>query len=127
MDKILCDTGVISRALQNREPYAGILNRIGVSHVVITPIIRIELHRWLSVYKGLTCKQRNLLRNTINGFPILHITENISKIALEISDADNSLDAPDILIGATAIYHKIPLLTANKKHFKRMKKGIKIM
>ncbi len=127
MDKVLCDTGVISRYFQNKNPYVSLIDEIGIENVLITPVVRIELQRWLSVYKGLSKAERRLYDKFIKSLPILHLNTNISKIALEISDKDNSLDAPDILIGATAIYHKIPLFTINKKHFKRMKKGIKVM
>ncbi len=127
MSRFICDSGILRRYIGGDPKYVTMVDKIGSSNIVITPVIRIELHRWLSLYKGLTIKQRNLFRKIIEAFPLLYITENVSKIAIEISDKDNSLDAPDILIGATAIYHKIPLLTANKKHFKRMKKGIKII
>ncbi len=127
MGRVICDTGVLRRYFGKREAFMKMVNSVGFENIVITPVIRIELHRWLSVYKGLNKSERRLYDKLIKSLPILHINSNISKIAVEISDHDNSLDAPDVLIGATAIYHKIPLLTANKKHFKRMKKGIKII
>ncbi len=125
--KVICDTGVISRYLRGEPKYIDLINEIEFKNIVITPIIRIELHRWLSLYKGLSVSERNYFRKIITNLPLIHLNSNISKLAVEISNKDNSLDTPDILIGATAIYHKIPLLTANKKHFKRMKKGIKVL
>lgn len=119
--KLLCDTGIISRYLQGFPKYVNIVEKIGVENVTITPIIRAELHRWLSVYKGLTTQQRNIFRKRIRFFPLLHINENISKLAVEITDKDDSLDPSDIFIGATAKYYKIELLTINKKHFQRIK------
>ncbi len=127
MDKVICDTGILRRYLGKNELYVNMIDKVGIENVLITPVIRIELQRWLSVYKGLSKAERRLYDKFIKSLPILHLNTNISKIALEISDKDNSLDAPDILIGSTAIYHKIPLYTINKKHFKRMKKGIKVM
>ncbi len=124
--RIICDTGVISRYLKGEFPCLNKIMEIGLENIYITPIVRIELHRWLSVYKGLTLQQRKFINETIKKLPIIHLNTNISKIAIEISDKDNSLDASDILIGATAIYNKIPLYTINKKHFKRMK-GIKLV
>ncbi len=121
MEKVICDTGILRRYFGRKEEFVQMVDKIGFENIVITPVIRIELHRWLSVYKGITKSERKLYDNLIKSIPVLHLNSNISKIAVEISDNDNSLDAPDILIGATAIYHKIPLLTANKKHFKRMK------
>lgn len=120
MAKVLCDTGVVRRYLGNYPEYVQKINEIQLENVVITPIIRIELHRWLSLYKGLTASQRMLYQEVIRTLPLLHLNEKISKLVVEITDADNSLDVPDILIGATAVYHKTPLFTANKKHFRRI-------
>ena len=43
-----------------------------------------------------------------------------------LKKANKLIEIPDILIGATAKYHQLPLATLNKKHFSRIG-GIKIM
>ena len=117
--KIICDTGIISDFFEGKTKIVQKISEIGANNIVITPVIRIELIRWLSLYKVDKSKRTKILK-IIKKLPLLHINEGISKIAVDISDKDNTLDAPDILIGATAIYHKIPVYTLNEKHFERI-------
>ncbi len=77
MEKILCDTGVISRYLKGEQNYILLIEDIGIDNIVISPIVRIELHRWLSFYNGLTARQRNYFKKFISSLKILHINEKI--------------------------------------------------
>lgn len=124
-NKVICDTNIISEYLRGNEDIARKINEIGFDNILITPVVYIELIRWLSVFKGLTTKQRKDYKTAFDSLKILHLNKEISIKAMEISNSDNTLDAPDILIGTTAVYHKTPIFTLNKKHFKRIK-NIKI-
>lgn len=53
-NKVICDTNVISAYLQGSPKIVEKINEIGIDNIYITPVIYIELIRWLSVYKGLT-------------------------------------------------------------------------
>lgn len=127
MSKVICDTGVISRYLRGNPTYIDKVDSIGFENIIITPIVRIELHRWLSLYRGLTASERSSFNRIIRNIPLIHINSNISRLAVEISDSDNSLDSADILIGSTAVYHEMPLLTINQRHFRRIGRNINLI
>lgn len=121
-DKVICDTGVISRYLENNpNVIKTIENDIGIENIVITPINRIELLNWLSGYQNLDVAKRRIYTKFIKTIPLVHINENISKIAVELVDKHVNSKPADTFIGATAIYHKIPLYTLNHKDFKIFK------
>ncbi len=122
---VICDTNIISSYVRPDDKYKEIketVNKIGIENVVITPVIYIELMRWLSIYKGISKVERTKYKVFFENLNVIHLNKEISKIAVEISSKDNSMEAPDILIGATAVYNKIPLYTKNIKHFKRISK-----
>ena len=48
------------------------------------------------------------------------------KIFRQLKSKNKLIAIPDILIGATALAHKIPLATLNKKHFERIE-GLNII
>ncbi len=71
-------------------------------------------------------KELNSLRQALHGWnaTILYISESISAkamFAVEQHYLAHSLQLADALIGATAINHGLPLLTANDKHYNVMK------
>lgn len=121
-NKVICDTNIISQYLNGNERIREKIREIGFENIYITPVIYIELIRWLSVYKGLTPTQRKNYKSAFNSLKVLHLTREISALAMDISVKVDSLDAPDILIGATAVHYKIPVFTENIKHFSLIKK-----
>lgn len=71
-------------------------------------------------------KELNNLRKALRGWnsQILYISEEVSAKAmfyLEQHFLSHSIQLADALIGATAITHGFPILTANDKHYKVMK------
>lgn len=121
-NKVICDTNIISQYLNGNERIREKIREIGFENIYITPVIYIELIRWLSVYKGLTPQLRREYKKTFNSLKVLHLTREISALAMDISIKVDSLDAPDVLIGATAVHYKIPVFTENIKHFSLIKK-----
>lgn len=121
-NKVIYDTNIISSYLQGNPKIVNKINEIGIDNIYITPVIYIELIRWLSVYKGLTPVQRREYKKAFNSLKVLHLTRDISALAMDISVKVDSLDAPDVLIGATAVHYKIPVFTENIKHFSLIKK-----
>ena len=49
-------------------------------------------------------------------------SDNAITIYLDLLKANKMIDLADILIGATALTHNIPIATLNDKHFNRIKK-----
>ena len=62
--------------------------------------------------------------NLYNKLTILPFDQNCSVVAIDIytflKKQNKLIDLADLLIGATAKYHNIPLATLNKKHFQRI-------
>lgn len=115
--KAICDTNIISEYLRGNEQIITEIERIGFENIAITPVIYIELMRWLSCYKGISKEQRREYKEFFVNLKVLHMNEGISVMSLGISDKINSLEPADLFIGATAMYHDLPLFTLNKKHF----------
>ena len=53
-------------------------------------------------------------------------SDNAITIYLDLLKANKMIDLADILIGATALTHSIPIATLNNKHFNRIK-GLEII
>ncbi len=114
----ICDTGVISRAMVGAEPFiTTILTHIGAERALLTPVIRMELYNWLSGYRVLTKTERSYILNQIKVFPIIHLAEEISKLAITLADKHINSKPGDTLIAATALHYDLPVYTLNKKDF----------
>ena len=59
------------------------------------------------------------LRQTLNHIDELLIDRTIAESAGRIRRT-TQLDVPDALIAATALQHRIPLMTRNRRHFERV-------
>ena len=119
---VICDSNIISAYLQKDEVIVeNILYHIGIDKVAITPIIFIELYRWLSLYKGIDKNQRLKYKKFINSLNILYLNEDISRLAMDVIIQHDSLEPADILIGTTGVYYYVPIYTRNLKHFKLIK------
>jgi tRNA(fMet)-specific endonuclease VapC len=63
--------------------------------------------------------------NLSNNFRVLSFDKSCSEkaitIYLDLLEENKMIDLADILIGATALTHDIPLATLNMKHFERIK------
>ncbi len=117
-DLVICDTGVISRYLLSTPLFEETVRlRIGTPNIRITPVIRIELLNWVSGFRQLTKSQRASMLRVIRTTPLLHITQGISELAVELSNRYINSKASDTLIAATALYHDLPVYTLNKKDF----------
>lgn len=120
-NKVICDTNIISQYLVGNQSIIEKIKEIGGDNICITPIVYIELMRWLSLYKGFTPTQRREYKKVFSSLKVLHLNKEISVLSMEISLKVDSLEPADILIGATAIYYNLPLYTQNIKHFKQIK------
>ena len=80
---VICDTNIISKLLQKNPDVVRNINNRGVENIAITPIIFIEIYRWLSLYKGIDKSQRLLYKRTLNDFKMLYLNEEISLLAME--------------------------------------------
>lgn len=114
----LLDTNIVSRYLTRVPHFVElIIYSIGIEKVCISVVTKIELLNWLSNYKGLTIQERNTFKKFIIALPIKHINTSISKIADELVSKNINTKPADTLIGATAKYYDLVIVTTNDKDF----------
>nr|DAP08930.1 MAG TPA: hypothetical protein [Caudoviricetes sp.] len=118
---VICDTNIISKYLERVPKVVENIEAIGIENIAITPVILIELNKWLSVFKGIDKPTRQKYKKKFDTLKMLHLNKAISELSIDISKKDNSLDPADILIGATGVYYDLPVYTHNLKHFKLIK------
>ena len=75
---VICDTNIISKYIVDNSEVQRQIHLIGLKNVIITPIVYIELMRWLSVYKGIPSSERIEIKRFIKGLKILHLNKGIS-------------------------------------------------
>ena len=87
----------------------------------------ISVVTYMELVKGMRDKNElNNLRKALHAWDskILYISEEISVKAMffvEQHFLSHSIQLADALIGATAIFHGVPILTGNDKHYKILK------
>ncbi len=120
---VLIDTDVLIWYMRgNRKAYDTIENLNGFPISVIT---------YMELIQGMKNKKElNSLRQALHEWNarLVYISEEISAKAMffvEQHFLSHSIEIADALIGASAITHGLPLLTANDKHYKIMD-GIEI-
>ena len=119
---VICDTNIIGKYLYKDPIVLRQINLLGgMKNIYITPIVYIEIIHWLSSYQKFTREDRKEIKKFLDELKMLHLNKGISELSIEISKKDNSLDMPDILIGATGVYYDLPVYTHNLKHFKLIK------
>lgn len=119
---VICDTNIIGKYLFKDPLVLRQINLLGgMKNIYITPIVYIEIIHWLSSYQKFTREDRKKIKKFLDELKMLHLNKGISELSIEISKKDNSLDMPDILIGATGVYYDLPVYTHNLKHFKLIK------
>lgn len=83
----------------------------------------ISVVTYIELVHGLRNKEElNTLRNSLKGWRAntIYVNEEISAKAMFLVEEfylSHSLQLADALVGATAVMHGIPLLTANTKHY----------
>ncbi len=76
------------------------------------------------IYSGSNPEQDKYWNDFFRLILVLPFDSDVNKIAVKESRAlkvkNKSIEIPDLLIGATALKHKLKLATLNKKHFERL-------
>ena len=73
-------------------------------------------------------KNRKVLDNFLSGvqiLPIFHSLDLYAKEKARLQKEGTPIDDFDLLIGVTAVFHKLTMVTNNTNHFRRIK-GIKL-
>lgn len=117
MESICLDTDILIEHLKDRGEIYKILEEFDNFYISIITVY--EFMRGSDVEKT---KQLNHLDLTYD------IVMLASKIYKTLHKQKDLIQDNDILIGSTCIINKIPLLTLNKKHFRKLEKfGLKLV
>ena len=120
---LLCDTNIFIEIFRDNPVICDEIEKIGQNNIVVSDIILGELF-----YGAINKAELKMMRNDLSQISVLHINEEISKMAADMVEQyclSHKLDIDDAIIAATAIYYNIELFTLNTKDFKFIN-GIKL-
>ncbi len=114
--KLLLDTSIIIDYLRQKDKKTTILFELAQSNhsFFISIMSHAELYSGKSVWQDK--KLTEALEKVCSGMQVLPLETHISREAGRIR-AHYAIDLIDAIIAATASFHKLPLVTLNKKHF----------
>lgn len=119
----LLDTDIVIDYLRLYPPALAFFPRLLKKDLRIAAITQFEL------YQGARGKmEEKIIDRFLKKFLVAPLTEKISKTAFiffKKERAKIALDIPDSFIAATAVIHKLILLTRNEKHYRGIR-GLKI-
>lgn len=117
---MVVDTSIFIDYLRAKDKDNTVLQKLNDNEeLFISTITLFEL------YVGATTPQKwQDIKSLTEDIPVLHFSKSISeKAALvyqQLKQMNKIIDLRDIFIAATALEHKLPVLTRNKKHFSRV-------
>ena len=123
---MVADTGIFIEHLRAKDKLSTTLYKIAENiDIYISAVTVYEL------YMGATTKDKEKdVRNITENFTVLPFTDNVAQKAAELYHklrlSNQMVEFRDIFIAATCIVHELPIVTLNKKHFKRID-GLKIL
>ncbi len=123
---MVADTGIFIEHLRAKDKLSTNLYKISEStDIYISAVTLYEL------YMGATTKDKEKdVRNITENFTVLPFTDTVAQKAAELYHklrlSNQMIEFRDIFIAATCIVHELPIVTLNKKHFKRID-GLKIL
>ncbi|MCP5107135.1 MAG: type II toxin-antitoxin system VapC family toxin [bacterium] len=123
--KYLVDTDWIIRFLRGQKQTVEALNRLYDEGFAISIISFSEVYEGIYRFDGGKRKElEENFQNFLTGIQILNIDENVARIFAEqrakLRKENKLIDNFDLLIGSTALYYNLELLTDNVKHFERI-------
>jgi tRNA(fMet)-specific endonuclease VapC len=123
--KFLVDTDWIIKFLRGHQQTVEVSSSLYDEGVTISIISFSEVYE--GIYRFENEKREELeenFKNFLTGVKILNIDENIARIFAEqrskLRKENRLIDNFDLLIGSTALYYNLELLTNNIKHFERI-------
>ena len=123
MTKLLLDTSVVIDFLRKKEKTETFLYKLSQEDLYISIITHTELYCGKSVWEK---KEAQLsLEKIFSGMSILPLETQISQQAGKIKAYNHDRSILDCVIAATALHHKLQLVTLNTKDFEKIR-GLKI-
>ncbi len=111
-NSFIVDTNIILYILNGNKELAEMLNN---TEIYVSFITELELLG----YKGISQKDKKIIRSFLDDCTIININKTIKTLTLQIKQAQK-VKLPDAIIGATATFLEIPLITADRG-FKKIK------
>ena len=123
--KYLVDTDWIIRFLRGQNQTIEILTHLYDEGIALSIISFSEVYEGIYRFEGWKRKElEEHFQNFLAGIQILNIDEDIARIFAEqrakLRKENRLIDNFDLLIGSTALYYNLELLTENVKHFERI-------
>jgi tRNA(fMet)-specific endonuclease VapC len=123
---MVIDTGIFIEHLRAKDKLGTTLYRISDNtELFISSVSLYEL------YMGATNKEKETdVKNITEDLSVLPFTDTVAQKAAQIYHqlrlSNQMIEFRDIFIAATCIVNQLPIVTLNKKHFKRID-GLKIL
>lgn len=124
MKKYLLDTNICAYFLNGKYDLINTIDRIGFENCAVSEVTIAELKFGTekSTFKEKNRKIIESFQLLIDIIPIFPALDVYAKEKARLKTKGMILDDFDLLIGATAIYNEIILVTKNKSDFERMEK-----
>ena len=121
MKKYLLDTNICISLIKHRYGIREKVLRIGVHHCAVSEITIAEL--FYGAAKSENLRHYDDVKNIIELFDVIPVYSSLKlfgELKAVLEKKGQRLDNFDLLIGATAIYNKMTVVTSNIKHFERI-------
>ena len=121
--KYLVDSDYVADYLKGRTTATDLLNTLLQDGIAISIITFAEVYE--GIYYGHNRSHyTHIFQQFLQGVSVLGITRSIAKqyarMRGELGRKGQLIDQPDLFIAATAIYHKLTLVTRNIKDYQRI-------
>ena len=122
MAKYLLDTCVCISMFRNEGRVRETLQRIGSKYCFISEITVAELYFGLAKASDKDRKLNDIreVQRLFRVIPAYSSFKEYGEIRYDLEHKGQRVDQFDLLIGATALHHKMILVTSNLKHFERI-------
>lgn len=122
MAKYLLDTCVCISMFRNEGRVRETLQRIGSKNCFISEITVAELYFGLAKASDKDRKLNDIreVQRLFRVIPAYSSFKEYGEIRYDLEHKGQRVDQFDLLIGATALHHKMILVTSNLKHFERI-------
>ena len=127
MAKYLLDTCVCISMFRNEGNVRETIRKIGTRNCYISEITVAELYFGLAKSSEKQRKMEDIreVQRLFRVIPVYSSFKEYGEIRQTLEHTGLRVDQFDLLIGATAIHHKMTLVTSNLKHFERIQ-GLEI-
>ncbi|HTK17921.1 MAG TPA: type II toxin-antitoxin system VapC family toxin [Mucilaginibacter sp.] len=117
---VLLDTSILIEYYRKKDKSKSVLFHLFQTY----SIFAVSAVTHFEIYTGSSNNQIDFWNEFFREITVLPFNAEISREAANIDAAlkkkNKQIAVPDLFIAATAIYHNIPLVTLNRKHFDRV-------